>query len=223
MDNTYHLDGELVMAPAEVFLHTLKISLPIFCAAAGCPKLLLAPMPRYLMAGCCTDKDHIPNMAEAGYEDVIFSGVDNIRRQCKNFMHMNKVSDCTTINTGQMICSSEGARTTPDNIKEELKAIWGPDPVHASGDCYARLAKNLLSFCNDKAGLSRTEDRKTGLDVASKRPRWIVSGEVEGGIVPTSILNQLLRGGYQRGQRGLGGQRARGFFGRRPRGGRRGW
>jgi len=228
VDNSYHIDGELVMAPSEVFLHTLKTSLPIFQAASGCPKLLLAPLPRYLVQGCCPDKDHIPNRSEEGYEDLIFTGVDNLRRQCKNFLHMNKVTDCITLNTAQLICSTSGARTTPENVRGELKMSWGPDPVHASVDCYTRLAKNIRTLCEERAALAKTADRRPNLEGASKRPRWIVSGEVDGGVFPSSGLSQPSRGGrvsapYYGGPPGQRGQRARGYSGRRPRGGRRGW
>ena len=212
-DNKYHLDGELVMAPAELFLHTLKSSLPIFKAAGQGPKLLISPLPRYWLTSCCADADHIPNRTSSGNEEMLFMGLDTIRRQCKDFLHISKIRDCTTLNAAQLICSSEGARITPDAVKAELQKCWGGDPVHPADQCYAALAKNVLTLCEDKRKLAREAPKHGGGDNQPKRARWI---ENSNDVAPTWWAGDRQRGGApQHRGRGRGrGTRARRGYGR---------
>ena len=168
------------MAPAEMFLHTLKASLPIFQAAGCCQKLLLSPLPRYWLGSCCSDVEHIPNIKDPGYEDMLFCGLDTIRRQCKDFLHNHKIRECITLNAAQLICSTSGARITPEAVRAELKKIWGQDPVHPEEQCYTALAANIKTLCADRAKLARDKLNPGTSGGQPKRARWLETGGDEG-------------------------------------------
>jgi hypothetical protein len=211
--NNYHLDGDLVVAPAETFLASLKTSLPLLRAGVGKQKVLLSPLPRYWAKGCCDDEEHIRNRCEPTYEDDIFEGLDRLRRQCKNFAHMNKIGSCNVVSTAQLMCGHLGSRSTPSETRSTLKAKWGQDAVHGADCCYTDLAANIVKFREEKE--SEVEDSTAstaGIQRGIKRPRWLCEDEAEvvrptpGGSGPN----------YERGWRG-------GWRGRRGRGGPRRW
>ena len=51
----------MVVAPKEMFLHSLKVSLSLFKAAGKRQKFILSPLPWYLTASCCGVAVHVSN------------------------------------------------------------------------------------------------------------------------------------------------------------------
>ncbi len=51
--NTYHVDGGLVLQPAEAFESLVEDCLPIFKACGGHRVIMLSPLPRFITPGCC--------------------------------------------------------------------------------------------------------------------------------------------------------------------------
>jgi len=58
---SYHLDGDLVVAPKELFSRSLKVCELLFLIAEkAVVSILLSPMPRYWTLSCCEDVEHAP-------------------------------------------------------------------------------------------------------------------------------------------------------------------
>ena len=202
-DGTYHLDGELIIAPREMFQHTLKTSLPLFKAAGPHKKIILAPLPRYWISNCCSEADHIPNRLEEDFEDVIFSGIDGLRRQIKDFLFLNKIPNCRVFNTAQLIATEVGGRTSSHEVREALKARWGSDPVHPEANCFTSLAANLLT----KLRPSENNSESTDPQPVAKKPCWLD----QPGTATVSPSGPYMRGrGFGQTRRGRGGRWWRG-------------
>ena len=67
VDSHYHVDGELVIASRDTQYSILKLCMPLWEAANGRHMVVVAPMPRYVKAGCCPEPDHITNRVEPEY------------------------------------------------------------------------------------------------------------------------------------------------------------
>jgi len=197
-DGRFHLDGELVVAPKELFLHTLKTSLPLLKAANGCKKILLSPLPRYWLTSCCEDQEHIANRADADFEDQLFAGIDELRRQCKDYLFKNKIENVVVKNTCQLLCSGGGGRLTAKSTREEAATLWGPDPVHPSTESFINLAANVVILATEAAPKSSAagQSRRSAPQPA-KRPRWL-DGQAGSGVSPMAY--QPMYGGRGRGR-----------------------
>ena len=206
-DGRFHLDGELVVAPKELFLHTLKTSLPLLKAAGDLKKVLLSPLPRYWLTNCCEDIDHIANRVDEEFEEMLFSGVDDLRRFCKDYLFKNRLGDTIVKNTCQMLCTAGGGRITSKSAREEVAALWGPDPVHPSAECFNNLAANVVLVAVDSADKRNTSPPGRGSYQLSKRPRWL-DGQAGSEVSPISFQPQF-RG---RGRGGGGGRGGRGHW-----------
>jgi len=196
--NKFHVDGELVVAPKELFQPILKVCLPLLRASPSCNKLLLSPMPRYWKESCCQDPDHIPNIVDEKYEEELLSGLDGLRRLCKDFVFVNKVDKVRVLQPLQMMAESASGRRTSCETAEEVQRHWGPDPVHPANSCYTALAKSVLQeISKTTAGV---EPAPMPRPLPAKRPAWIQEQQ-SGGI---QVLEQppWMRGGRQRGGRG---------------------
>jgi hypothetical protein len=53
VDGTYHVDGALIIAPADMFTKSIKVYLPLLICATEAKKLVLSPIPRYWLHRCC--------------------------------------------------------------------------------------------------------------------------------------------------------------------------
>ena len=200
----YHIDGELVVAPKELFLPYLKNCLPVLRAGGTVRKLLLTPLPRYWLGGCCEDVDHIPNRMEESYEDELFTGVDKLRRFTKDFVHMNKLTSVTVLNTVQMMGELKGGRSTSSEMREEVAEKWGPDPVHPAQPCYDALAKSILALIDSWSSEGQPMPKKS---------KWAAAASADNRVKPSPGHQAAIRGRGRRG-RGTGGPYWRGGRGR---------
>jgi hypothetical protein len=61
--------------------------------------IFLAPLPRYLAAGCCEDKDHMPNRSSPDFIKKLEEGVYGARTNIKNFAFRHGLRKSATIST----------------------------------------------------------------------------------------------------------------------------
>jgi len=50
--------------------------------------------------GCCDDVEHAPNRADSNFEEYLFSGLDGLRRHCKDFLFLHRTKKTKVLNSG---------------------------------------------------------------------------------------------------------------------------
>jgi hypothetical protein len=211
----YHVYGQLVGAPHDMFSSSVKTCLPLFSCMPAVRKLILSPLPRYWQHRCCSDDEHVSNLGDADFDDMIFSCLDAQRRIIKDVLHTSGVKSFTVLNFGQLCTSEAGSKTTSDDTKNALAVMWGADPVHPSEDAYTTAAVHISSILQPAAATACGGGPAPAPERPAKRPRWLQE-ESSNTVVP--------RGGLTRGwnpRRGRGLPRGRGWRGRGGRGGGR--
>jgi hypothetical protein len=205
----YHIHGNLMIAPSEMFTKAVKVCIPLFSIATHAKKLVLSPLPRYWHHRCCGDEDHVANLEEEGYEDDLFSGLDNTRRIIKDVLHCNGVKDVKIYNTSQLCVAIEGSRSTGGDVRDALAVMWGEDPVHPSRECYGSLGEHIDAL------LTSSETTSSNISTSSadrplKRPRWL-EAEASDTVVPRDATRgrgnfPRTRGSFRGPRRGRGGR-----------------
>ena len=210
-DKTYHIVGELQVAPESAFRKIIRDCQPIFEAVSCAKKIALLPFPRYLSGKCCSNPEHITNFGNEEYKEEVLR-VSSAVRSAYNSVKppgefvIYSLSDSDLLHTA-----------TADDPGD----IWR-DPVHFRGTVYAAIAADLLVLI----GAAAAEEpgalpaKRQRLD--SVAPPVICTAPQTRGQVPTpgwlmgvAVQAQQGRGGWGRG-RGSGGAGGR-------RGGRSGW
>jgi hypothetical protein len=79
LDGHYHIDGELVVAPKEMFTRTLKHCTPLLQLHPNIKKIVISPTPRYWILTCCADVEHVNNFYDADFEATMFEGLDTLQ------------------------------------------------------------------------------------------------------------------------------------------------
>jgi hypothetical protein len=210
----YHIHGSLMIAPSEMFSKSVKVCIPLFSVSSQAKKIALSPLPRYWHHRCCGDTDHVANLEEDGYESELFTGLDSVRRIIKDVLFTSGIKDVKTHNTSQLCVTTEGSRTTGNDIRDALAVMWGEDPVHPSRDCYNSLGEHLDALlCKTEASATSSTTSERPL----KRPRWLEADSANTVVPRTDPSGRGGRGSF------IGGRGPRGGRGGRGRRGRRGY
>ena len=67
LDGAFHVDGDSVLVPKELQYNTFQLILPILEAVGDRKLIIVTPIPRYLLQRCCSDPEHVPNLASEDY------------------------------------------------------------------------------------------------------------------------------------------------------------
>jgi hypothetical protein len=213
----YHIEGDLVVTPKELYQKVLKTCVPLLQLHPDVRKVVLSPSPWYWLNRCCDDQEHVTNFTHPEYEDDLFSGFSNLRRVTKDFLFMNHVSKLRVVNPFLVFGDSSGRNPSPDVINL-VRNIWGPDPVHPSLDCMYKLASFVLGQAigeDDSSVASSSASTTSRTSNQGKRLRWAT--DTPSPVVSPHISGPRSRGrgprGWSsgpRGGRGRGGYRGRG-------------
>ena len=96
-EGVYHLVGDMVVAPKEMFLHSLKISLPLLKSAGSHQKVILSPLPRFLTASCCDGPGHVKNRDDTEFGEKLLDDLVVLKRQIKDFCHINHLGGISSL------------------------------------------------------------------------------------------------------------------------------
>jgi hypothetical protein len=205
LNEEYHVDGELVVAPKELFIKTLRVCAPLLQLHNKVRKVIFSPSPRYWLMTCCHDDEHVSNFLESTYEDDLFNGLDILRRQIKDFIFTAHLPNCIVSNPMQVFADNS-SKTTSAEVRAWVKDIWGTDAVHPSKACFEKLAiyTSQLDNPTKKPSVAVTPRQPPPI----KRLKW-VSEAPETAVAP---LRTFTRGGSRgSGWRGRPWQRGRGY------------
>jgi hypothetical protein len=182
-DGTYHIEGQLDIAPLRSLTIVANMGKTLIEAAGSAKVIVVLPVPRYVTAGCCTSPGHITNRCEADYQALLASAAHTCKSVMEdvmtgsnaNIIYYNPVS---TFNDGPLV----------DMKSSTGDCIWsGDDAVHLTDAAYGDIGAVILDLWRNSEFMAR------------KRVDSII---VEGG----SGRGQGGRGGY----RGSGGGMGRG-------------
>jgi hypothetical protein len=91
-DGIYHIEGHLVVASPDTQAAHLDTMRPIFNAIGRQPCLVISPMPRYIIEGCCKNTGHMSNRTNRHFRD-------DMQRQLDGFTTKSRTC-CSTRTEG---------------------------------------------------------------------------------------------------------------------------
>ena len=114
--------------------------MPILRTARGANVILVGPLPRYAVDRCCADTSHITNFGDSDYLAQMAEKLKNLAKNIKNLTFMRRLKGVRIVTPISMM----GLASNPPKTGEELKVIWGPDPVHPSLTAYKTMADSII-------------------------------------------------------------------------------
>jgi hypothetical protein len=84
---TYHMNGDLVVC-SKIAQHSLfKGVRPLLDCAKVKGAALMAPLPKYLLNGCCHDEEHMPNRAAADFSQQLKTELRGVVANLRDFLY----------------------------------------------------------------------------------------------------------------------------------------
>jgi hypothetical protein len=162
-DGKFHIEGDLIVCSQEIQAEHLNTMKPILDAVGRRPCIVISPMPRYVVEGCCQDPEHVKNRGERYFRDNMQRQLDGVARSIKNFLFK------THRRNMRVLESSYNIRNLP-NVD-----IWFTDPVHPIDSVYNNLAAGVIKMAATLRDLESRQDLKRRRADSWGRP-WIRSG-----------------------------------------------
>ena len=119
-----------MFAPKELQYSVFCDAKPLFEAASSWRKVIISPIPRYLLRGCCTDPDHVGNLRDPDYKASLESAVVESRKLLKDFCFRQGIRIVRVVSPWPSL------RTVGDSI-------WA-DQVHLSPQGYTMMADTAV-------------------------------------------------------------------------------
>ena len=113
-------------------------SLPLIRAGGKLKKILLSPLPCFIMSRCCSDEGYLKNSGTREYFKAMGKTLAETDDWIRDLAFSKRILNFTVINTGTLVDLD-----SPTSKKKELFQWWGSDPVYMTQAGYAMLARNL--------------------------------------------------------------------------------
>ena len=130
-DGIYHVEGDLVVADKAAQLAILNMCKPLWDLAEDMKLVILGPLPRYVLAGCCSAQGHVQNRSSANFYPKLRQELATVNASIKDYL----------FTSGRR----NGRAMDPLRNLQGLSPgdIWGSDPIHPKKDIYSRLADGV--------------------------------------------------------------------------------
>ncbi len=138
----YHLAGNIVVCPMQVFRKIFENTSALLARHKTVRSIIIPPLPRYLFTGCCTKPEHSTNINNTGYCIKLLTDTINIRNNLKKL-----VSELGIRGHVLDSCCVTSCPTTANTLTriEALKTVCAPDGVHFLSAGYENLVAAITS------------------------------------------------------------------------------
>jgi hypothetical protein len=215
-DGRYHLPGELQAAPRTCLNAILKDMHPVLDAAAGATVVLLAPIPRYVDVGCCSDPAHITNRGTQDLKTELVKVADTAAAVAGSDP---KAADLKFMRISSVFLNSS---SDPSEWRTASgQRVWH-DAVHLTAEAYQMIGTAIMAVGEEEDSSKAKRRRLESVVPAAAGNNISRRGTVQ---LPAWVSGQAARGerGSWRGRgrgartgdsRGRGGTARGGFWNR---------
>ena len=143
--------GDLVFAPKELQYSVFCDAIPLLEIVGGRKTIIVSPIPRYLVLGCCPDPDHAGNRSSPDFRCGLESAVIECRKNVKDFCFRHGLRNVRVIGPWPA-------------LRAMGNSVW-VDAVHLTGEGYSKVAELVQGAARELAEKPVTEAVRSG-----KRP-----------------------------------------------------
>jgi hypothetical protein len=150
-DGKYHLEGEVTVCTYDTQLEHLKAIKSILDAVGKKACLLVTPLPRYVVAGCCHSPEHCSNRRYQDYREHLMASLEILRKNFKDFLFYDGRRNIKVFDP------SMDLRGMAD------EEAWGDDPIHPTDEAFNKMAASVAKIgLREGAKRSRTDSLEAG-------------------------------------------------------------
>jgi hypothetical protein len=134
----FHLGGNVVVSPPDIFKKTVASIIPILKEKKDTPCVVIPAIPRYVFSRCCNDPAHCSNANSSDYCEILMSGFMQMRNDLIKILVAAGITNFKVLDT---CCPTSCATTANTKTRiTDLKKVTASDGVHLSAEGYENLA-----------------------------------------------------------------------------------
>jgi hypothetical protein len=165
--------------------------------------IVIAPLPRYIVTGCCSNPEHCSNRRLLDFEQQQQQSLDILKRSIKDFLFCNGLRFIRVLDLLVDIRGMEAAE------------VWGSDPIHPQPAIYNKIAAATAKL-GDKIKTAEAEAKRRRDSMGDQGQSGPNARRGHGGPPADDSRGQSWRGGG-RGGRGSPGENWGGHRGQQRR------
>jgi hypothetical protein len=139
-DGRYHLLGDLQLAPPSALKNCLKNMERMLAFVWGAKVVFIIPLPRYVLAGCCKNTDHVSNRL-SGELAAEFAGAEKCLLEAAAMGE--RTGKARLVNLLSFFGSGESL--PQDLTTVDGTSIWAGDGVHLTSNASRVAARKLMA------------------------------------------------------------------------------
>jgi hypothetical protein len=141
-DNRYHVPGELIFANHSVIKTLVNNSVNLLRAAGENEKIILSPIPRYLLP-CCDDEQHLVNISDKNlYFAKMGEAIGSKKESFRDLTFSKKLRSFKVLSL--LLIPMDGDGNAPSADK-----LWDKDLVHLVPDENRNLVNGMLEIVQE--------------------------------------------------------------------------
>ena len=139
-DGRYHLLGDLQLAPPSAFKNCMKNIEKMLAYVGGAKVVLIIPLPRYVLTGCCANTDHVTNRL-TGELAAEFAGAEKCLLEAAAIGE--RTGGARMINLLSYFGSGESS--PQDMTTVDGASVWAGDGVHLTSNASRVASRKLMA------------------------------------------------------------------------------
>jgi len=143
---TYHMGGKVVLSNKEVLHTNLMRALAALKLVKGL-KVILPPLPRYLVTPCCEDPDHCTGREDSDYSTDLLSATLSVKKTVKEFVVDHGLQNAWVPDIVRKMWPED---VTTKSLTDRLVRVTAGDGVHLTNDGYSLMGETILSIISEK-------------------------------------------------------------------------
>jgi hypothetical protein len=141
-DDIFHMVGDVQVCGRETqFVHFHNIR-PILDAVGKKKTLLMAPMPRYIVAGCCNNPTHTVNRADLYFKENMEIQLDSLRRNLKDHVFGINKKNVKILDPNMDLRGLQPVE------------IWGSEPISITDLAANKIVDGMILVANNFGDIS---------------------------------------------------------------------
>jgi hypothetical protein len=187
-DGKWHMVGAVTVCSQEMQFEHFAALKPVLDVIGKRRAIIIAPMPRYIVSGCCGDSSHCTGLGNPASRCAIEAALESLKKNLRDYL----------FNTGRRNIRVLDPMVEFRGMTDD--ELWNKeDPVHPLPDAYSKLADGVIRFKTmaEMKEANRPEDQKRrrtdSLDIVETGP-GTGSRRNRGGELTFSNYTQGYRG-----------------------------
>ncbi len=144
--NSYKLPGSIGVCEDSTFKKLIELSLQLFEHFSNNKKVVISPLPRFILKGCCPVYNYSVNTSNGNYSVAMLDSVTHLRKSLKLALLVRGVEKEWVADGIKALLSPGTTIGSKVDAVTMLCDVFAVDGVHFMQECYSTMAQGFAKY-----------------------------------------------------------------------------